>query len=87
MTSVGGAWLDFGGSSTAALQSSSAAGTFTSPGTGGQVHNTFTGELVLGYFITDNISVGLAAGVPPKLKRYTQETVAPPGARGGDARS
>src|ERR1700761_8026684 len=82
MTSVGGAWLDFGGSSTTALQSSSAAGTFTSPGTGGQVHNTFTGELVMGYFITDNISVELAAGVPPKLKLYTQGTAAPLGAGG-----
>lgn len=82
MAIVGGAWLDFGGSSTTALQSSSAAGTFTSPGTGGQVHNTFTGELVMGYFITDNISVELAAGVPPKLKLYTQGTAAPLGAGG-----
>jgi hypothetical protein len=35
---VGGAWLDFGPSSTTALQSISAARTFTSPGTGGQIH-------------------------------------------------
>ena len=46
LTTFGGAWLDFGNSSTSALQSSSAAGTFTSPGTGGQIHNTFTAELV-----------------------------------------
>ena len=82
MTTFGGAWLDFGNSSTSALQSSSAAGTFTSPGTGGQIHNTFTAELVLGYFITDHIAVELAAGVPPKLKLYTQGTAAPLGPGG-----
>ena len=82
MMSAGGAWLDFGKSSTTALQSSSPAGAFASPGTGGQVHNTFTGELLLGYFITDNIAVELAGGVPPKLKLYTQGTAAPLGAQG-----
>jgi outer membrane protein len=63
------------------LQSTSAAGTFTSP-TSGQIHNTFTAELTLGYFITDNITVELASGVPPKLKLYAQGTVAPLGSGG-----
>lgn len=82
ITSVGGTWLDFGPSSATALQSTSAAGTFTSPGTGGQIHNTFTAELAFTYFITDNIALDLATGVPPKLKLYAQGTVAPFGSGG-----
>jgi outer membrane protein len=82
ITSVGGTWLDFGGSSATSLQSSSAAGTFTSPWTGGQIHNTFTAELSTAYFVTDHIALDLATGVPPKLKLYAQGTVTPFG-RGG----
>ncbi|HEX7907624.1 MAG TPA: OmpW family outer membrane protein [Paraburkholderia sp.] len=82
ISSVGGAWLDFGQSSSTALQSTSAAGTFNSPGTGGQIHNTFTAELALTYFITDNIAVDLASGVPPKLSLYAQGTAAPLGPGG-----
>jgi outer membrane protein len=82
ITSVGGAWLDFGGSSSTPLQSSSALGTFTSPGTGGQIHNTFTAELALTYFITDNIALDLASGIPPKLNLYAQGTAAPFGSGG-----
>jgi outer membrane protein len=82
ITSVGGAWLDFGPSSATALQSSSALGTFTSQGTGGQIHNTFTAELALTYFITDNIALDLASGVPPKLKLYAQGTATPFGQGG-----
>jgi outer membrane protein len=82
ITSVGGSWLDFGGSSATSLQSSSAAGTFTSTGTGGQIHNTFTLELSTTYFVTDNIALDLATGIPPKLKLYAQGTAAPFGAGG-----
>ncbi|MFM0504820.1 OmpW/AlkL family protein [Paraburkholderia caffeinilytica] len=82
VTSVGGAWLDFGGSSATPLQSSSAAGNFTSPGTGGQIHNTATLELAFTYFITDNIALDLASGIPPKLKLYAQGAVAPFGPGG-----
>lgn len=82
VSSVGAAWLDFGPSSADPLQSTSALGTVTSPGTGGQIHNTFTGELSLTYFITDHIAVDLASGVPPKLKLYAQGTVAPLGPGG-----
>lgn len=82
ITSAGGAWLDFGSSSATALESSSAAGTFTSAGTGGQIRNTFTAELAITYFITDHIALDLAAGVPPKLNFYAQGTVAPFGPAG-----
>ncbi|RKF35876.1 OmpW family protein [Paraburkholderia fungorum] len=82
ITSVGGAWLDFGPSSATSLQSSSALGTFTSAGTGGQIHNTFTLELSTTYFITDHIAFDLAAGIPPKLKLYAQGNATPFGAGG-----
>ena len=82
ITSAGGTWLDFGGSSATALQSSSAAGTFTSTSTGGQIHNTFTAELAFTYFITDHFALDLATGIPPKLKLYAQGTVAPFGPSG-----
>jgi outer membrane protein len=82
ITTVGGTWMDFGPSSSTALQSTSAAGTFTSPGTGGQIHNTFTAELAYTYFITDNIALELATGVPPKLNLYAQGTAAPFGPKG-----
>lgn len=82
VTSAGGAWLDFGPSSATSLQSSSALGTFTSSGTGGQIHNTATFELSTTYFVTDNIAVDLAAGIPPKLKLYAQGNAAPFGAGG-----
>ncbi|MGF6659828.1 outer membrane protein [Paraburkholderia atlantica] len=82
ITSAGGTWLNFGGSSATPLQSSSAAGTFTSPGTGGQIHNTFTAELSLTYFVTDNIALDLATGIPPQLRLYAQGSVAPFGPHG-----
>ncbi|CAM2184718.1 outer membrane protein [Paraburkholderia sacchari] len=82
ITSVGAAWFDLGRSSATPLQSSSAAGTFTSEGTTAQVHNTFTAALDLTYFVTDNIAVDLALGVPPKLKLYAQGTAAPFGSGG-----
>jgi outer membrane protein len=82
VTSVGGAWLDFGQSSSTAMQSTTAAGTFTSPGTGGQIHNTFTAELALTYYVTDHIALDLASGIPPKLKLYAQGRVTPLGPNG-----
>ena len=82
ISSVGATWLDFGRSSATPLQSSSAAGTFTSPGTGGEIHNTFTAKLSTTYFVTDNIALDLAAGVPPKLKLYAQGNVSPFGPGG-----
>jgi outer membrane protein len=82
ITSAGGTWVDFGPSSATSLQSSSALGTFKSPGTGGQIHNTFTLELSNAYFITDNIVLDLAAGIPPKLQLYAQGTVKPFGPGG-----
>jgi outer membrane protein len=82
VTTLGATWLDFGPSSATALQSTSAAGTFTSPGTGGQIHNTFSAELAFTYFVTDNIALDLATGVPPKLKLYAQGTAAPFGPGG-----
>ena len=82
ITSAGGVWLDFAPSSATSLQSSSALGTFTSTGTGGQIHNTFTLELSNTYFVTDNIAVDLAAGIPPKLQLFAQGKAAPFGAGG-----
>jgi outer membrane protein len=82
ITTVGATWLDFGPSSATELQSTSAAGTFTSPGTGGQIHNTFSAELAFTYFVTDNIALDLATGIPPKLKLYAQGTAAPFGPGG-----
>jgi outer membrane protein len=82
IATVGPAWLDYGSSSARELQISSAAGTFTSSGTGAEIHNTFTAEVLLSYFITDNITVELATGVPPKLKLYAQGTAAPLGVGG-----
>jgi outer membrane protein len=82
ITSVGGTWLDFGPSSATSLQSSSALGTFTSSGTSGQIHNTFTLELSTTYFATDHIAFDLATGVPPKLKLYAQGNATPFGAGG-----
>jgi outer membrane protein len=64
------------------LRITSAAGTFTSPGTSAQIHNTFTAEVLLSYFITDNLAVELATGVPPKLKLYAQGTAEPLGPGG-----
>src|SRR6202035_2258088 len=78
----GATWMDYGPSSATPLQSSSAAGTFTSSGTSGQIHNTWTAEAAFTYFITDNIAVDLATGVPPKLKLYAQGTVTPFGPGG-----
>src|SRR6266702_7456494 len=77
IASGGTAWIDYGPSSATPLQSSSAAGTFTSAGTTGQIHNTWTLETAFTYFITDNIALDLATGVPPKLKLYAQGTVTP----------
>src|SRR5260370_15408566 len=82
ITSVGGVWLDFGPSSETSLQSSSPLGTFTSSGTGGQIHNTFTLELSTTYFVTDHIAFDLAAGIPPKLQLYAQGNAKPFGAGG-----
>lgn len=78
----GGTWIDYGMSSATPLQSTSAAGRFTSSGTSGQIHNTWTVETAFTYFITDNIAIDLATGVPPKLKLYAQGTVTPFGAGG-----
>lgn len=78
----GGTWIDYGMSSATPLQSTSAAGTFTSSGTTGQIHNTWTIETAFTYFITDNIAIDLATGVPPKLKLYAQGAVAPFGPGG-----
>jgi outer membrane protein len=82
VTSLGGAWLDFGQSSATPLQSSSPLGSFTSTGTGGQIHNTFTAEFSTMYFATDHIAVDLAAGIPPKLKLYAQGNATPFGSGG-----
>jgi len=82
ISTMGGTWLDFGSSSATSLRSSSAAGVFTSSGTEGQIHNTFTAELALTYFVTDNIALDLATGIPPKLKLYAQGAATPFGAGG-----
>jgi outer membrane protein len=82
VTSVGGAWLDFGPSSSPDITSTTAAGSYTSPGTGGQIHNTFTAELALTYFVTDHIALDLASGIPPKLKLYAQGRITPLGPAG-----
>lgn len=82
ITTTGGTWLDFGSSSATSLLSSSALGTFTSSGTEGQIHNTFTAEFALTYFVTDNIALDLATGIPPKLKLYAQGVSTPFGAGG-----
>jgi outer membrane protein len=82
ITSVGGVWLDFAPSSATSLQSTSTFGTFTSTGTGGQIHNTFTMELATTYFVTDHIAFDLAAGIPPKLQLFAQGKAMPFGAGG-----
>src|SRR5260370_12685159 len=77
ITSVGGVWLDFGPSSATSLQSSSAFGTFTSTGTGGQIHNTFTLDLSTTYFLTDHIAFDLPARIPPTLHLYAHAHATP----------
>lgn len=78
----GAAWVNLGRSSAEELQSSSQLGTFTSPGTGAEIHNTFTGELLLTYFVTDHIAIEGAVGFPPKLNFFAHGVAAPFGAQG-----
>ncbi len=68
MTTVGAEWLDFPNSSAQPIVSSSAFGTFTSPGTNVSVHNAFTPSVLLTYFITDHLAVEGFVAVPPKLE-------------------
>lgn len=73
----GAAWLKLNSSSDA-LSSESAVGTFNS-----DVHvhanNVATAELLLTYFITDHIAVEGVAGVTPKVHLYGQGIAAPIG--------
>lgn len=74
----GVAWIDAGLSSFRNLTSTSAAGTFGSDTTG-QIHNLFTAEVLVDYFLTDHVSVEAAIGLPPKLKMYEQGMAMPLG--------
>lgn len=60
----GAAWIDMRQSSSQELKSSSQFGTFTSPGTGAEIHNTFTGEFLVTYFATEHIAIESAVGFP-----------------------
>ena len=78
----GAAWIDMTLSSAEKVKSSSQFGTFTSPGTGAEIHNTFTGELLVTYFATEHIAIEGAVGIPPKLNFYAHGVVAPLGPQG-----
>lgn len=82
LLTVGGVWLDFANSSASGLQSSSQAGTFTSPGTNAEIHNAFAAELLVTHFFTDNIAAEVAMGSPPTLNMYAQGNAAPLGTNG-----
>ncbi|KVQ18861.1 OmpW family protein [Burkholderia cepacia] len=77
----GVAWIDAGLSSFRNLTSTSAAGTFGSETTG-QIHNLFTAEVLVDYFLTDHVSVEAALGIPPKLNMYEQGMAMPLGSAG-----
>ncbi|MBR8127478.1 OmpW/AlkL family protein [Burkholderia ambifaria] len=78
----GTAWIDMRQSSSQELKSSSQFGTFTSPGTGAEIHNTFTGELLVTYFATEHIAIESAVGFPPKLNFFSQGVATPLGPQG-----
>ncbi|WP_232478112.1 OmpW/AlkL family protein [Caballeronia calidae] len=82
LITFGGAWMDFANSSASELQSSSLAGTFSSPGTTAEVHNAFTAQLLLSHFITDHIALDATFGVPPELTLAAQGNAMPLGAGG-----
>lgn len=82
VASVGPTWIDFGRSGAAELVSQSAYGTYTSSGTGGEVRNVVTPELMLSYFVTNHIAVEGVVGVPPKLNLVAQGNITPLGAGG-----
>lgn len=82
VTTVGAEWLNFANSSAQPIVSSSAFGTFTSPGTDAAVHNAFTPTLLLTYFITDHVAVEGFVAVPPKLEVSGQGDVTAFGAGG-----
>jgi outer membrane protein len=64
------------------MLSQSAFGEFTSPGTNASVRSTFVPELVLTYFVTDNIALETPLGIPPKLELVADGTAAPLGPSG-----
>lgn len=82
VATAGAAWLDFPNSHSTELQSQSAFGTFTSPGTNTEVHNIATPVLLLTYFFTDNIAVQGVLGVPPTFRLAGQGQLAPLGPGG-----
>nr|WP_249185946.1 OmpW family outer membrane protein [Burkholderia ambifaria] len=64
------------------MVSSSAFGTFTSPGVNATIHNTFTPSLQFTYFVTDHVAVEVFTSVPPKLEVSSTGSVTPVGAGG-----
>jgi outer membrane protein len=82
VVSVGSAWLNFGRSESQEFQSQSTFGSFASSGTRAEVHNTFTAQFLLSYFVTDNIAVEGTLGVPPELRLFAQGDAAPLGPGG-----
>jgi outer membrane protein len=64
------------------MLSRSAFGEFTSEGTNASVRSTFIPELVLTYFVTDNIALETPLGIPPKLELVAEGTATPLGASG-----
>jgi outer membrane protein len=75
------AWIDASRSSFGASTSTSIVGTFASP-VSGQVHNALTGEVLINYFVTDNISIEDTVGIPPRIGMYAQGTAMPLGPGG-----
>ncbi|ATF90424.1 OmpW family protein [Burkholderia gladioli] len=82
VASAGPAWLNFGRSESQGLQSQSTFGSFTSSGSTAEVHNAFTAQFLLSYFVTDNIAVEGTLGIPPELSVFAQGNAAPLGSGG-----
>ncbi|WP_126223400.1 OmpW/AlkL family protein [Burkholderia ambifaria] len=82
VATVGGAWMNFSNSSSGQLVSSSQFGTFPSPGTSAEIHNTFTAGLLLDAFVTDHIAAEVVLAYPPTLNVYAQGNAAPLGSAG-----
>lgn len=82
VVTAGAAWVNLGGSRAQELQSNSQLGTFTSPGTGAEIHNTFAGQLLLSYFVTDHLVLEGAVGFPPELNFYAHGVATPFGPQG-----
>jgi outer membrane protein len=82
IVSAGGAWVDASLSHSEETHSQSAFGSFTSPGTNAEVHNSFSAQFLITYFVSDHVAMELPLGVPPTLRLFAQGNAAPFGPDG-----